>query len=668
MKTSWKWPAAITTLTGLLFAGACTPNPTGNAPAGGAIPTDVMSVARERGLTPDDLYAAAKTYMPSGKHDDYVLFASGGHSGQVHVIGVPSMRLLKTIAVFTPEPWQGYGYGGGPSEVLKKGNMPSGKELTWGDTHHPNLSETKGSYDGRFLFINDKANARLAVIDLRDFETKQIIKNPNAISDHGGSFVTPNTEYVVEGPQYATPIGWEYSDIKNYKEKYRALLTFWKFDPLAGRINVAQSFQMELPPYFQDLADAGKGASDGLVFVNSFNTEMATGGIEKGEPPFEAGASKNDVDYLHIIDWRKAAQIAKSGPTRTVNGMKIIGLDTAVKEKLLYFTPEPKSPHGVDVTPSGESIVVGGKLDPHVTVYSTAKIRAAMAKGSQNKDPFGVPILSLDDTKEAQVELGLGPLHTVFDNQGYAYTSMFLDSAVARWTLGGADKGQHPEPDWTLVQKLPVHYNIGHIASIEGDTATPGQGYVVALNKWSTDRFLNLGPLLPQNFQLVDSARPGESMKVLYDSPIGVAEPHYAQLMRADRLKPYEVYPFVGFNPETGQKDPNAVLSPKDARIVRKGKVVEIFTPVIRSHFSPEHVTVNEGDTVIWHLTNIERTRDAIHGFCIGGYNINLSLEPGEHQTVTFKADQPGVFPFYCTEFCSALHLEMMGYFMVKPR
>lgn len=661
------YPVAAT-LTGLLLLVGCQKAPHHRKTAG-PLPTDVMTVARERGLTPDDLYAAAKTYTPSGKYDEYVLFASGGHSGQMHVIGVPSMRLLKTIAVFTPEPWQGYGYGGGPSEILKAGNMPNGQVLSWGDTHHPNLSETKGSYDGKFCFINDKANARLAVIDLRDFETKQILKNPNAISDHGGSFVTPNTEYVIEGPQYAAPIGWRYADLKDYKTKYRGLLTFWKFDRLKGRLDPSKSFQMELPPYCQDLADAGKGASDGLIFVNSFNTEMATGGVEDGEPPLEAGASKNDVDLMHIIDWRQAVKLADTpGMTKTVNGMRIIPLDTSVKQKLICFTPEPKSPHGVDVTPSGEFIVVAGKLDPHVTVYSARKIKAALAKGSSQTDPFGIPILPLDETRETQVELGLGPLHTVFDDQGYAYTSMFLDSAVARWTIGGESKAKHPEPDWTLVQKLPVQYNIGHITAIEGDTATPGHGFVVAMNKWSSDRFLNLGPLLPQNFQLVDSARTGQSMRVLYDCPIGMAEPHYAQIMRADRLKAWEVYPEVGYNPELGRKDPFTVATPKEARVVRHGNVVDVYTCVVRSHFTPEHVTVNEGDTIRWHITNIERTRDAIHGFCIGGYNINLSLEPGEHQNVTFVANQSGVFPFYCTEFCSALHLEMMGYFNVRPK
>ncbi|MEW6277663.1 MAG: Sec-dependent nitrous-oxide reductase [Candidatus Eremiobacterota bacterium] len=659
---------AVVALGGLLLAAACTQSPgTGPTPSAGGLPSEVMKVAQERGLTPDDLYAAAKTYTPSGQHDPYFMFSSGGHSGQVHVIGVPSMRLLKTIAVFAPEPWQGYGYGAGPSKVLAGGDLPN-HELRWGDTHHPGLSETKGSYDGKFLFINDKANARMAVIDLRDFETKQIIKNPNAISDHGGSFVTPNTEYVIEGPQYATPIGWEYADIQDYRDKYRGLMTFWKFDPIKGRVIPEQSFQMELPPYWQDLADAGKGPSDGLIFCNSFNSEMATGGIEDGNPPFEAGASKNDTDFLHVIDWKKAESVAKAGKVDRVNGMAVIRLNTAVAEGLLFFTPEPKSPHGVDVTPKGEFVVVGGKLDPHVTVYSVAKIRQAMAAGSSQKDPFGVPILSLDSTKEAQVELGLGPLHTVFDDKGYAYTSMFLDSAVARWTLGGEYDDLNPEPGWTLVQKLPVHYNIGHICSLEGDTATPGAGYVVALNKWSTDRFANVGPLLPQNFQLIDSSQPGERMRLLYDMPIGFAEPHYVQMIRADRLKPFEVYPIVGYNPETGQKDPNAVTSPKAARVVRKGDTVEIFTPVIRSHFTPERVKVKQGDRVIWHLTNIERTRDATHGFALGGYNLNLSLEPGEHQTLEFVADMPGVFPFYCTEFCSALHLEMVGYFMVEPR
>jgi nitrous-oxide reductase len=639
---------------------------TAQAPQAG-LPAEAMQIAQARGLTPDEITAALKTYVPSGKLDEYILFASGGHSGQVLVIGVPSMRLLKVIAVFTPEPWQGYGYGEKETmEVLANGSA-NGKPILWGDTHHPALSETNGEYDGQFLFINDKANARLAVIDLRDFETKQILKNPNAISDHGGGFVTPNTEYVIEGPQYAVPLGWEYASLDEYREKYRGVITFWAFDRAAGRVDPARSFQIELPPYWQDLCDSGKKVSDGWIFCNSFNTEMATGGIEEGNPPFEAGTAKNEMDFLHIINWKRAEELLQNNQYETINGMRVIRLATAAQAGVLFFAPEPKSPHGVDVTPGGEYIVVGGKLDPHVTVYSFEKIQKAIAAGASERDPYGVPILKLEDVVEAQVELGLGPLHTVFDDKGFGYTSMFLDSAVAKWSLGGPYRKDGKEP-WKLVEKLPVHYNIGHIAAAEGDTVSPDGKYVVALNKWSVDRFLPVGPLHPQNFQLVDIS--GEKMQLLYDMPIGLAEPHYAQMIKADKLKPFTVYPEVGWNAVKMAKDPNAAEPGRERVEVRQEngrRIVEIWMTAVRSHFYPEHITVKKGDHVIWHITNIERARDASHAFALGGYNIHMSLEPGETGTVEFDADQSGVFTFYCTEFCSALHLEMVGYFLVEP-
>ncbi|MCB9136618.1 MAG: Sec-dependent nitrous-oxide reductase [Anaerolineales bacterium] len=636
-------------------------------PAVEGLPEDAASIVAARGLTSNDIYAALSTFVPSGQHDPYIMFASGGHSGQVLVVGVPSMRILKVIGVFTPEPWQGYGFGGSSNAILAEGSMPDGEEIRWGDTHHPGLSETNAEYDGQFLFINDKANARLAVIDLRDFETKQIIKNPNANVDHGGTFVTPNTEYIVEGPQYAAPIGSGYAPLTQYQEEYRGLITFWAFDRVAGRVDESKSFQIELPPYWQDLCDAGKGPSTGWVFCNSFNTEMATGGVEMGNPAFEAGTAKNDTDYLHIINWKKAEEVFNAGKSETINGIAVIRLDTAVEEGLLYFTPEPKSPHGSDVTPGGEFVVVGGKLDPHVTIYSFEKIQAAINAGGLETDVFGVPVIPLDASMEAQVEVGLGPLHTVFDDKGYAYTSLFLDSAVARWTLGGPYADKHPEDAWTLVQKLPVQYNIGHIAAAEGDTASPDGLYVVALNKWAIDRFANVGPLLPQNFQLIDTNNTGEQMRVIYDMPVGMAEPHYAQIIKADKLHPFDVYPEVGWNPETMSVDPNAVTDPSQAKIEHNGTQVEIWSAVVRSHYTPEIVEINKGDHVIWHFTNIERTYDATHGFALSGYNITLSLEPGETQTIEFDANQAGTFSFYCTEFCSALHLEMFGYFLVKP-
>jgi nitrous-oxide reductase len=196
----------------------------------------------------------------------------------------------------------------GTEAVLDGGNV-DGVKIRMGDTHHPALSETAGDYDGQFLFINDKANARVAVIDLRDFETKQIVKDPNLISNHGSTFVTPNTEYVIQGSQYATPLGWEYAPIREYKEKYRGMITMWKFDREKGRIDMENPSASRVPPYWQDLCDAGKLVSDGWAFCNSFNTEMATGGIESGNPPFEAGVSQRDTDYLHIFNWKKAAEV-----------------------------------------------------------------------------------------------------------------------------------------------------------------------------------------------------------------------------------------------------------------------------------------------------------------------------------------------------------------------
>ncbi|BAL98754.1 putative nitrous oxide reductase [Caldilinea aerophila DSM 14535 = NBRC 104270] len=643
--------------------GACggeekTPTPVPVSVEGG-LPATAMEIAAARGLTPDDIAAALKTYTPSGKMDEYLLFMSGGHSGNVIVAGIPSMRILKNIAVFTPESWQGYGFGSRESEqILDAGNV-NGVKIRMGDTHHPALSETNGDYDGEFLFINDKTHARVAVVDLRDFETKQIVKDPLLISAHGSTFVTPNTEYVVQASQYNTPLGWEYAPISEYKEKYRGTITFWKFDRSKGRLIPEESFAIEIPPYWQDLCDAGKLASEGWAFCNSFNSELYTGGVAQGNPPFEAGVSQRDTDYLHIINWKRAEEVVKAGKHETLNGMKLIRIPTAVEEGVLYLAPEPKSPHGVDVSPDGKYIVVAGKLDPHVTVYSIDKIQQAIADKKWTTDDYGIPVLDFDAVMHAQVELGLGPLHTQFDDQGYAYTSLFLDSAIARWKLGGDDPSAY-----ALVEKTPVQYNVGHIAAAEGDTVNPDGKYLVALNKWAVDRFTPVGPLLPQNIQLLDISN--GQMKVIYDMPMGIGEPHYAQIIKADKIKAWDVYPQVGWDPIAQAPSPYATKAGEE-RIVRNGNQVEIFMTSIRSRLTPDHIEIKKGDHVIWHITNLETAKDATHGFQLGGYNISLSIEPGETTTFEFDAVNDGVFAFYCTEFCSALHLEMMGYMFVQP-
>jgi nitrous-oxide reductase len=615
----------------------------------------VAALMKERDLSEADVSAALKTYMPTGKKDDYYLFSSGGQSGHVIVIGIPSMRILKYIAVFTPEPWQGWGFGDQASHGVLAAGDRRGMTMRWGDTHHPNLSETNGDYDGQFLFIGDKANARLAVINLADFTTTQIVANPILESDHGAAFVTPDTEYVIESSQYPAPLGGAYAPIEEYDEKYRGAITLWKFDRSKGRIVPEESFAIEAPPYMQDLADAGKLDSDGWAFVNSFNTERAHGGNMEGQPPLESGASQNDMDYLHVVDWKKAEALFQAGRTVAINGFPVIPLATAADEGVLTFVPEPKSPHGADVTPDGKYVVVGGKLDTHATVYDFAKIKAQIeAKEHVGKDPYGVPILDFQKSIKGQVELGLGPLHTVFDDKGDAYTSMFVESTVAKWSPA----------EMKLIEKLPAHYNIGHIAAAHGDTVKPHGRWVVAMNKWAIDRFLDVGPLLPQNFQLIDVS--GEKMQLVYDLPIPMGEPHYTQIVAADRIHAIDHYTPVGFDPVAREKSPNAIAGGEE-RIERRNDGVHVYMTQVRSHFTPDTIRVKQGDTVHLHITNLEQARDATHGFGISSYNVSVSLEPGEHNDISFRADKSGVFPFYCLEFCSALHLEMAGYLIVEP-
>ena len=212
----------------------------------------------------------------------------------------------------------------------------NGKTLTWADTHHPGLSETNGEYDGQFLFINDKANARMAVIDLRDFETKQIVKNPLIISNHGGAFVTPNTEYIIDGSQYAAPLGWEYAPLSDYKNSYRGAMTFWKFDRETGRIDPEPVVRDRAAALLAGPGRRRQGSERRLVVLNSLNTEMALGGIMEGKPPVEAGASQRDMDYLHVINWRKAAEVIANGGGEDVKGMKVIRMADAVANGLVF--------------------------------------------------------------------------------------------------------------------------------------------------------------------------------------------------------------------------------------------------------------------------------------------------------------------------------------------
>jgi nitrous-oxide reductase len=583
--------------------------------------------------------AALATYVPPGDLDEFYLFYSGGHSGQIFVAGIPSMRHIATIPVFTPYPSTGYGFDKETKEMLGG--------YTWGDAHHPALSETNGDYDGRWLFINDNANNRIARIDLRDFKVKQILGPiPNLSGNHGSTFVTENTEYVTIATRFSVPIPkGTYVPVEEYAKKYHGIVALVEVDPKTGemRMDEKHGFQVLMPPFNFDLGDAGKGPSHGWVFWTCYNSERATGILE-------ITASQNDRDYIAAVNWKKAEEYLKAGKYKIINGVRVI--DPKEAPGVVYLLPCAKSPHGVDVSPDGKWIVGSGKLQSITTVYNFKK----MLKAIENKDfvgeEDGIPVLRYESVREAEVPVGLGPLHTQFDDKGYAYTSLFVESAIAKWKLG----------TWEVVDKIPIAYNIGHLCVPEGDTKHPAGKYVIALNKLSHGRHLSVGPSQPEASQLIDIT--GEKMRLLYDA-FTEPEPHYAQAIRADKLKDkvIEVY-----QKGIDNKNPNAIWDEKDAKVVRKGNTVEVWMIAVRSRFQPWKIEVNQGDKVIIHLTNIEQTTDELHGFAICEYNINVVVDPGETKTIEFVANKPGVFPFYCTNFCSALHQEMQGYLLVKPK
>ena len=594
----------------------------------------LLSCARKPKVTErgDVAEAAVATYVAPGDTDEYYLFYSGGHSGNVYVAGVPSMRHISTIPVFAPYPATGYGFDKETKEML--GNY------TWGDVHHPALSETNGDYDGRWLFVNDNANNRLARIDLRDFKVKQILGPiPNISGYHGGSFVTPNTEYVLAASRFSVPLPkGTYEPIENYANKYNGIVAGVPINAQTGEMSVG--WQILMPPFDFDLGDAGKGVSDGWAFWTCYNAERATGKLE-------VTSTQKDRDYVVAVNWKAAEQAAREGKTKQISGVNVI--DPRAAPGVVYLMPAAKSPHGVDVSPDGKYIIASGKLQSITTVFDMEKVLAAIQNRSFSGDEDGIPVLNYDQVKVAEVNVGLGPLHTQFDDQGYAYTSLFVESAVAKWKLGS----------WEVADKIPISYNIGHLSTAEGDTMHPSGKYLVALNKLSHGRHMNVGPSQPESSQLIGIS--GEKMKLLYDA-FTEPEPHYAQIIKADKLKPIEVYP------KEELKDANAVWDVKDTSVMRDGNNVLVKMIAVRSSFEPSKIEVSQGDRVTIYLTNIEQTTDELHGFGLGEYNLNVVVDPGEMKVIEFVADKAGVFPYYCTNFCSALHQEMQGYLLVKPQ
>jgi nitrous-oxide reductase len=593
----------------------CTPSQPASRRGGAAVQSDVA-------------LAAQKTYVAPGDLDTYYMFASGGHSGQVYVYGIPSMRHLSSIPVFTPYPATGYGFDDDSKKMLG--------DLTWGDVHHPALSETNGDYDGRWLFINEM-NGRIARIDLRDFKTKQILGPvPNLHGNHASSFVTPNTEYAMMATRFSRPVPQRPVGVDKYATEYKGIIAGVKIDPKSGEMSLA--WQILMPPFDYDLGDAGKLASDGWMFFSSYNTERATGKLE-------VTASQRDQDYIAAVDWRAAEKAIAEGKGDIIAGVKV--LDPQKVPGIVYLMPCGKSPHGVDVSPDGKWIIGSGKLQGVTTAFNFEKMQTAIRNKDFQGEEDGIPVLKYASIKDAEVQVGLGPLHTQFGPDGWAYTSLFVDSAIAKWKLG----------TWEVVDKAPMSYSIGHLSAAEGDTVSPDGNYLVGLNKLSHGRHLSVGPSQPESSQLLDITE--EKMKLLYDA-FTEPEPHYAQIIKADKIKTIEVYP------KEENKHPLAIWDIKDAGISRNGKKVTVKMIVVRSTFTPTAIEVQAGDEVTVAITNIEQTTDELHGFGLLDYNINLVIDPGETKTVTFTAKKSGVFAYYCTNFCSALHQEMQGYMVVK--
>ncbi|WP_017434224.1 Sec-dependent nitrous-oxide reductase [Saccharococcus caldoxylosilyticus] len=581
---------------------------------------------------------AEKVYVPFGKKDEYYLFASGGHSGQMFIYGVPSMRRIRTVPVFSLDSATGYGWDKHSKEMLGG--------YTWGDLHHPAFSETNGEYDGKYMFATDVGNSRAAVMDLKTFTVKDIIQVPNTSGPHCAAFVTENTEYLFLPTRFSVPIGHKYASLDNYSKEYRGVMSAVTLDEKTQKLHIA--YQVALPPWSYDLSDAGKKISKDWAVLTTYNTEEATTNLE-------INASKEDRDFIVLFNWKELEKMVKEGKYDNVGGQKMIFPE---KHKGgIYLVPVAKSPHGVDVTPDGKYFIASGKLAPLLTVFSFEKAFKAIKNKEFAGERNGIPILKYESVMEREVnpENALGPLHTQFDEKGMAYTTMFISSEIVKWNPNTGE----------VLDRVPVQYSPGHAVAAEGDTVSPDGKYLVSLNKLSKDSYLSVGPSHPESMQLIDIS--GEKMKVIQSVPVD-PEPHYGQMIKADKIKTIEVYP-------KDEKNPDAVYNQKDARIVRKGNEVHVYGIAMRSKFifdakakRPDVIEVNEGDKVVIHITNIDFDEDITHGFAINQYNLNMEIQPGQTNTMEFVADKPGTYPLYCTNFCSALHQEMTGYLLVKPK
>ena len=605
--------------------------------------------------------AAQKTYVAPGKYDEFYNFVSGGFSGQVSVYGLPSGRLLRVIPVFSSDPQSGYGY----NEETKPMLVTSHGSIPWDDQHHVEMSQTNGEVDGRWLFANANNTPRIARIDLRTFKTTEIIELPNSAGNHSSPFITQNTEYVVAGTRFSVPPDNANGDvpINTYKKNFKGYLSFVKVGK-EGQMDIA--FQIAAPGVNFDLSHAGKGKSHGWFFFSCYNTEQAN-------TLLEVNASQKDKDFIMAVNWKKAEEYIKAGKgkkvatryahntwnekTQTAKSeirTEVLVLDSKEFKDICYMIPCPKSPHGCDVDPTGEYIVGSGKLAALIPVFSFDKMKNAIAKKQFDGDYDGIPVIKYEAVLHGEVKKpGLGPLHTEFDGKGNGYTTFFVSSEVVKWDI----------KTLKILDRVPVYYSPGHLSIPGGDSRKPFGKYMVVYNKITKDRYLPTGPELAQAAQIFDIS--GDKMQLILDFPT-IGEPHYAQSAPADLIRNNGQLKFYKIEENN---HPFVTKGEKEAKVIRNGNRIDVYMTSIRSHFASDNIEgIKVGDVVYFHVTNLEQDWDVPHGFAIkGADNGELLIMPGETCTLKWIPEKAGIVPFYCTDFCSALHQEMQGYVRVSP-